>query len=199
MSPEPPAEPQIQANSKDQPTPTWLKRVPMITGVLAGLAGFLTVKSGNLSHQANYFSTQAVLHQERASDAWAEYQADSVKRHIDQIEVETGNISATEKATLTDEIKDLRNTRQSQTQATAHQEEALCNDDLAASDQRLSIKDMLDSYASVTTQLGIALASVAALTRKKSVFTVAVVIGLIAVVITAYALVEPMVVHLFHH
>ena len=65
-------------------TPLWLKRLPMITGLLAGLAGFLTVRSTNMSNQAIYHSNQAVLHQSLASDHWEEYQSDSVKRHIDE-------------------------------------------------------------------------------------------------------------------
>ncbi len=61
----------------------WIKHVALLTGVLAAVAGFLlTVRMTILTNDAIYLSNQAILAQTEASDAWAEYQADSIKARI---------------------------------------------------------------------------------------------------------------------
>ena len=62
--------------------PRWLKLVAMLTGVLAGVGGYLTIRSTNLSNEAIYWSTQAGLQQSKASDKWAEFQLNSIKARI---------------------------------------------------------------------------------------------------------------------
>lgn len=169
----------------------------MITGVLAGLAGFLTVRSANMSNQANYNSTMAVLHQTQSSDAWAEYQSDSMKRHIDETALMATVSDPAAKEVLTTEISDFRS-RQARAQIKATDEASLRDEELANGQQKLKQKNLLD-YAGVTSQLGIALASVAALTRKRVAFNVGVIVGLLAMAITAYALIEPYIARLFSH
>ncbi len=181
------------APAKEDAAPLWMKRVPMITGVLAGLAGFLTVKGANLSNQAIYRSNQAVLHQATASDKWAEYQADSIKRHIDQTALKVGVADPAAKADLEKEQTDLK-ARQPGIRDLAVAEEAVREQELKEGEKRLAVKDLLD-YAGVAAQLGIALASVAALTKKKEAFSVGLFVGVLAVAITAYALISPYFIH----
>jgi hypothetical protein len=175
-------------------TPVWMKRVPMITGVLAGLAGFLTVRSANMSNQAIYNSNQAVLHQAQASDAWAEYQAESLKRHMDQVAIKTSRLDASTQQDLEAEIKKMRD-RQDQLTVTAKAEETLRAEELNNGQQKLAVKDLLD-YAGVAAQLGIALASVAALTRVRPAYHLGIFIGAIAIAITVYALAGSYIAHL---
>jgi Domain of unknown function (DUF4337) len=177
--------------------PTWMKRVPMVTGVLAALAGFLTVRSTNMTNLANYNSTQAVLHQAQSSDAWNEYEADSLKRHMDENALRTSNLDAATQQALTNEITGLRKKQDlelPEANSQAQQRDA----ELFNSKQKLAIKDMLD-YAGMAAQVAIALASVAALTKKSAAYHVGVVIGLIAILITGYAMVQPYLAHLLHH
>src|SRR5438477_12047665 len=103
----PPAGHPASDNADDPSAPAWLRRVPLLTGVLAALAGFLTVRGANLSNQAIYHSNQGVLHQAQASDAWAEYQANSIKARIAETSLLTAT-DATVKETLTAQAKDLR-------------------------------------------------------------------------------------------
>ena len=63
-------------------TPDWIKQVAVLTGVLAAISGYLTVRSTMLTSDAIYASGRAILAQTQSSDAWAEYQADSVKAHV---------------------------------------------------------------------------------------------------------------------
>jgi hypothetical protein len=156
----------------------------MITGVLAGLAGFLTVRGANTSNEAIYNSNQAVLHQAMASDAWAEYQADSIKRHINENSLLTGNPGPAARATIEAQIGTLRD-RQDKLVITAKAEEALKAEQLQNCHQKLAIKDLLD-YAGVAAQLAIALASIAALTRVRPAYYLSIAIGAVAIAITAY-------------
>ena len=184
-------------NPPGNATPLWLKRLPMVTGLLAGLAGFLTVRSANMSNQAIYKSNQAILHQSLASDQWEEYQADSVKRHVDENSMRIGVTDPVARKTIEDEIKSLQ-TRQVTTKLKAEDETQLRVQELQNGSETLATKDMLD-YAGVGAQLGIALASVAALTKKQAAFHVGLFAGAIAVAVTGYAIITPYLVRFFAH
>ena len=184
----------IEQTSPEKPTPLWIKRLPMITGVLAGLAGFLTVKQSNLSNDAIYRSNQAVLFQAKASDAWAEYQANSVKKHIDIAAIRTA-ADPVVKQELETESKALLD-RQGPLGDQAKDREMSRDNELRQGQARLEEKDML-SYAGVTAQLAIALASVAALTRSKAAFHVCVGAGALGILITGYAILGEILRH-FH-
>jgi len=191
----------VQQNNSDSTasssTPVWMKRVPMITGVLAGLAGFLTVRSANMANQANYNSTQAVLHQAQSSDAWNEYEADSLKRHIDENSLRIGIADPAVKQSVEAEISDLK-TRQDLKKPEAEFEAKLRDQEVENSEHKLLVKNFLD-YAGVAAQLGIALASIAALTRKQIAYHFGLAAGAIAIAVTGYALVWPYVAHLIGH
>ena len=174
------------ANAAAAPGPRWLRYVAVLTGVLAALGGFLTVRSTNLSNEALYHSTQAVMCQTRASDAWAEYQANSVKARIIETQLTTGGGDAAAREALRSADAELRE-RQPALQATARQMEQQRESLLAAGQRRLAEKDLL-GYAGMATQLAIALASVAALIRRPSAFVVAIACGAAGVAITAFAL-----------
>jgi hypothetical protein len=181
----------------DSSAPVWMKRVPMITGVLAGLAGFLTVRSANMSNQAIYNSNQAVLHQALASDFWTEYQADSLKRHQDRTALMIPNLDPANRSELESEIKTMRE-RQDNLTNQAKAEETLRAQELDDGRQKLAIKDLLD-YAGVAAQLGIALASVAALTRVRAAYYLGIAFGALGMLITAYALAGSYIAHLVWH
>ena len=174
-------------STSEPSTPTWMKRVPLVTGILAALAGYLTVRQANLSNEAIYHSNQGVLHQARASDKWTQYQADSIKRHMDETALLIGISDPASKAKMEDQIKELREVRQPAEKADAEAAEKTRDDELEGGHARLRQKGLLD-YSGMSIQLGIALASVAALTKKYPAFAVAVVLGIFGIAITAYAL-----------
>jgi len=177
------------APDSDNATTTWLKRVPLLTGVLAALAGYLTVRGTNLANEAVYHSNQGVLFQAQASDAWAEYQAASVKARIVETVMLAMGTPATPDARekLAAEAKDLRE-RQPPARAKAEGFEKQRDGELKFGSKRLSERDML-AYAGMATQLAIALASVAALTRRREAFVVALFVGLAGIAITGYAMI----------
>ena len=62
----------------------WIKWVAATTAVLSALAAFGSVRSQGFANEALFHSNQAVLYQAQASDAWAEFQANSLKRHVNE-------------------------------------------------------------------------------------------------------------------
>jgi hypothetical protein len=68
-------------------------------------------------------------------------------------------------------------------------------ENLAQGQLRLAEKDF-DDYAGMAAQLAIALASIAALTRRPEWFTISVVVGIAAAGLTAFALLAHL--HVFH-
>ena len=181
------------AKPVDPASPKWMKRVPLITGVLAALAGYLTVRQSNLSNEAIYHSNQGVLMQAKASDKWAEYQANSIKARIVETTLDVGVSDPAAKQKLMAQSEKYR------TSQPALQDEALArehdrDEELTGGQRRLAIKDFLN-YAGVAAQLGIALASVAALTKRYPVFVTAIGVGLVGVAITVWAILSPMFGH----
>ena len=165
----------------------WIKQVAMLTGVLAAMAGFLDVRSTIITNNAIYESNQAILSQTEASDAWNEYEADSIKAHIVKTALATANnITAANRSALKTEETDLRD-RQDSIKQTANDKTAERDEHLKNGLKRLAEKDLL-GYAGLASQLGIALASVAALVRWRLPFIAGVCAGIIGLSIAVYAL-----------
>jgi hypothetical protein len=171
----PPTSPKliVKAAAEEATAPPWLRQVAMVTGVLAALGAFLTVRSTTLSNDAIYRSTRATLLQAQASDAWAEYQADSIKANGAQTELDV--------TAATQPGHDLAK------KADAQKLEQDRDGELANGEKLLAEKDII-GYAGMAGQFAIALASVAALTRRRPAFYAAVVFGLVAFGVTAYAM-----------
>jgi len=167
-------------------SPPWLKQVAMLTGVLAAFAGFLTVRGTNLANDAIYESNQAILAQAKFSDAWAEYQADSIKARVVETALAASSaVPPDKRASLEADAADLRSRQPKSKEAAT----ALADDrerHLKMGLRHLAEKDLL-GYAGLAAQLGIALASVAALVRMRTAFYAGIATGTIAIAITAYA------------
>ena len=181
------AEKLMHGGGSDEPPPRWVGYVALLTGILAGVAGFLTVRATALTNNAIYESNQAILEQAQASDAWAEFQAESIKARVIETQLAAaGGLDAQARASLQKDDKDFRD-RQPQLQGQAKSHEAARDTHLDLGNGLLAARDLL-SYAGLAAQLAIALASVAAMVRVRAAFDSAIVIGGIGVVIAVYAL-----------
>jgi hypothetical protein len=151
MSTAPPTQPKaiVAAAAAEPSAPPWLRQVAMVTGVLAALGAFLTVRSTTLSNDAIYRSTQATLLQANETE--------------------------------------FRN-RQPEKKADAQKYQDERDAQLVHGKQLLNEKDVV-GYAGMAGQFAIALASVAALTRRRPAFYAAVLFGLVAFAVTGYAMV----------
>lgn len=171
-----------------EPAPPWVAYVAMLTGVLAGVAGFLTVRATTLTNNAIYESNQAILAQAQSSDDWAEYQADSIKARIIETQITAAGsaLDPAARASLEAQDKDFRD-RQPKSQSAAQAKAEERDAHLAHGHDYLATRDLI-SYASLATELGIALASVAAMVRVRRAFDAAVLVGVTGIGIAAYAL-----------
>jgi hypothetical protein len=163
----------------------WMRYVAMLTGTLAAVAGYLTVRGTMLSNEAVFHSTKAVLFQAQASDSWAEYQADSIKARVTETAAETVS-NAAAVGQLGRQSGELRG-QQPAARKKAEGFEGDRDGELSQTGRLLMERDIVQ-FASMATQLGIALASVAALTKRKSLFTVGAIAGFIGLGFTGYAL-----------
>jgi isochorismate hydrolase len=173
-----------ERSASEGDAPGWLKQVAMLTGVLAAISGYLTVRSATLTNDAIYMSDRAILAQTQSSDAWAEYQADSIKARV----VETAILTAPNSPNLdalTKEAKELRD-RQPGLRKTATEKAAERDAHLKDGGKRLAERDQL-VYAGFAAQVGIALASVAALVKMRSIFYLGIGAGVVGVALMIHA------------
>ncbi len=178
-----------QVNNPQQASgPRWMRFIPLLTGILAAAAGFLTVRGADLANQAIYHSNQAVLYQAKASDTWTEYQADSIKARVVETTLTTGVGDQKARDALDAQSKDLR-ARQPPLKEAAQGLEKKREAELTVAGHRLSDKDIL-AYAGVAIQLGIVLASIAAITRQYALFVMGVFGGLAGLIIMVYGLIS---------
>ena len=140
-----------------------------ILAVMAATAGSLeTVEGGRAITQ----SSEAVLAQDKATDAWNEYQADSLKRHMLEIAVD-------EKAPSAEKFRDDANDqRKNQAKAREHALEA--QEDR---DRRLRESAMHEERhhwltgAATLIEIGIALSTVAIITSRRAFWYSAMLLG----------------------
>ncbi|HEY1506949.1 MAG TPA: DUF4337 family protein [Stellaceae bacterium] len=181
------AEKLIDGDKTDETTPKWVSYVALLTGILAGVAGFLTVRGTTLTNNAIYESNQAVLAQAQSSDSWNEYQAASIKARIIETQLSANpGLDAQSRTTLEAAAKGFRD-GQPKLQSDAQNFAKTRDDHLTQGTGMLATRDLI-SYAGLATQLGIALASVAAMVRARRAFDAAVLVGVIGVGIALYAL-----------
>ena len=147
-----------------------------VLAVLAATAGSLeTVEGGRAITE----SSGAVLAQNEATDAWNEYQADSLKRHMYDIAAENG---------LSHYHKDSGDERVAQDKARAHAQDAQKERDLKMLESaRHESRHHWLTGAATLIEIGIALSTVAIITRRQSFWLGAMGLGLMGMVLFAVA------------
>jgi hypothetical protein len=148
-----------------------------ILAVLAAAAGSLeTVENGRAITE----SSEAVLAQDKATDAWNEYRADSLKRHMYDIAAENG---------LSHFKKDSQDERGAQDKARglANGAEKERDAHVAASARHEERHHWLTAAATLV-EIGIALSTVAIITRRRPFWFTAMGLGVVGIVLfgTAY-------------
>ena len=147
-----------------------------VLAVLAATAGSLETVAGG---QAITESSEAVLAQNEATDAWTEYQADSLKRHMYDIAAENG---------LSHYRKDSVDVRDAQDKARAKAEEAEKERDLKTRESaRHESRHHWLTGAATLIEIGIALSTVAIITRRQPFWLGAVGLGMSGIVLFTVA------------
>jgi hypothetical protein len=147
--------------------------------VLAAFSGSLeTVEGGRALNS----TSEAVLAQDRATDAWSEYQADSVKKHVYGIAADSGgpNVDRYRKAEKENVDKQAR-IRKDATASEADRDRLLAES--AAHDKR---HQWLTGAATLF-EIGIAMSTVAIITRRHWLWFSALAFGAVGLVLLAMA------------
>lgn len=165
--------------------PAWFPYMAAVTGVLAAVAGFLVVHSGNLANQAMIDSSLSTRAQTKASDGWSEYQANSIKARIVETAILTASGDARKKLQAD---ADTFRARQPSIKAKAQQEE----DDAERYGRDVSLRMRQRArltYGMVAIQAAIGICSIAVMSKRHSAFYLSVLMSFIGVAITVYAFV----------
>lgn len=150
-----------------------------ILAVMAAAAGSLeTVEGGRAITE----SSEAVLAQDKATDSWNEYQADSLKRHM--YDIASGSAGAKAQAYAQEIAKD----RQSQNTARQKAEEAEKDRDLRLKESAMhEERHHWLTGAATLIEIGIALSTVAIITSRRTFWFAAMGLGCVGAVLFAFA------------
>ena len=150
-----------------------------VLAVLAAAAGSLeTVEGGRAITQ----SSEAVLAQDKATDSWNEYQADSLKRHMYEIASVAGGPKADEYA------KEIGKDREGQSKAREKAEDAEKDRDARLKESALhEERHHWLTGAATLIEIGIALSTVAIITKRRPFWFGAMGLGVIGMALFAVA------------
>ena len=155
-----------------------LRHVPLAAAALAVLAGLSSLLSARTGEAMLASRTEAVLSQSLATDAWNEYEADSLKAHLNESLVVVTTSSTTRRTLLTDASK--YRARQGPLKTKAQTSESQRDDDMRRSDVLERRKQVFD-IAVALFEISIVLTSVAAMVRQPSLFIFAAIVAVAAV------------------
>jgi hypothetical protein len=164
-----------------------LRLVPLIAATLAVLAGLSSLYGGRLSERILSLRNEAVLHEVRASDTWAEYQAESLKAHLYEV---GGTLAAQAKQNELSRREAGYRAEQGPLRVQARHSEAQRDEAMATSLSTERRKASIDVAVGLY-EIAIVLTSVAALTKQPWLIALAALLGLVAVVFDVRALVPP--------
>ena len=140
-----------------------------ILAVMAAAAGSLETVEGS---RAITQSSEAVLAQDKATDSWNEYQADSLKRHMYEIASVAGGPKAD------DYIREIGKDREGQNKARKKAQEAETDRDVRLRESALhEQRHHWLTGAATLVEIGIALSTVAIITSRRSFWYAAVGLG----------------------
>ena len=160
----------------------FISRVSITIAVLAVMAATVgsleTIEAGG----AITASSEAVLSQDKATDVWGEYQADSLKKHIYGIAADGGGAKAAKYAdTATEQVA-----KQAEVKKQALEDEAE-RDKLLAESRGHEHRHHWLTAAATLLEIGIAICTVAIITHRKPFWIGSLALGLGGLALTAMA------------
>jgi hypothetical protein len=150
-----------------------------VLAVMAAAAGSMETVEGGLAITA---SSEAVLSQDKATDSWNEYQADSLKRHMYGIAADQGGPNGAEFRKTAKE----QGEKQVEVRKRAAEDEAERDRLIRESAQHESRHHWLTGAATLI-EIGIALSTVAIITRRRPFWYGAMGLGLVGLVLAGVA------------
>lgn len=138
------------------------QRIALFSAVLATLGAIVSFLGGHTQNDALYYKNEAVLMKARASDSWAYYQAEDIKRHLSEAVATLAPASANAGAAYAKKYADRARALRAKAEAYDRKSE----DADAESRRALSPHTKL-AIAMTFIQVAIALASITALTKRR--------------------------------
>jgi hypothetical protein len=166
-------ESQEEREGSERPNP-WTMWLSLSTAVIAVLAAIASLEAGANANDAIVRKDDAILHQAKAADAWAHYQAASIKAVV----YATGAESASRAELATkwrEEAERERNGQRALKEEAEAEEERVAEMD-EKSGHKLHVHHQFAKSVTVF-QVSIALAAIAALTRRKPMWWVSLAVG----------------------
>jgi hypothetical protein len=152
----------------------WTKWLSLSTAVIAVLAAIASLEAGAYSNDAILRKDDAILHQSKADDAWAHYQAAGVKAVVYATQAETA-VKPEVAAKWSRESERERSEQKSIREEAESEQETVKEKDERA--QHLLHIHHHFAHAVTVFQVAIALAAIAALTRIKPMWWVSLLVG----------------------
>jgi hypothetical protein len=151
----------------------FISRVSITIAILAVMAASIgsleTIEAGGAITSAS----EAVLSQDRATDVWGEYQADSLKKHLYGLAADAGGANAGKYAGT---AKD-QGAKQAELKKQAQEDEAE-RDKLLATSRRHEHRHHWLTAAATLLEIGIAICTVAIITRRQAFWLGSIGLGL---------------------
>jgi hypothetical protein len=160
----------------------FISRVSITIAILAvlaaGVGSLETIEEGGAITAAS----EAVLSQDKATDVWGEYQSDSLKKHIYGLAADAGGTNAARyQSTAKEQVA-----KQAEVKKQAQEDEAE-RDKLLATSRRHEHRHHWLTAAATLLEIGIAICTVAIITRRRAFWLGSVGLGLAGVALFAVA------------
>jgi len=150
-----------------------------VLAVLAAVSGSLETLEGG---RALNSTSEAVLAQDRATDAWSEYQADSLKKHVYGIAADAGGASAARYRKAVKENSDKQNAIRVGAKADEADRDKLLGESAAHEKRHRWLTGSATLF-----EIGIAMSTVAIITRRHWLWLSALGFGAVGLVLLATA------------
>jgi Domain of unknown function (DUF4337) len=159
-----------------RPAGPWITWLSLSTAVIAVLAAIAALESGSYANDALVEKNDAILHQSRADDSWAYYQAKGVEATVYATQAEAASrpdLAARWSAEAEREKRERADLRQK-----AQDEERRVAEMERESSHSLHVHHQFAKSVTLF-QVAIALAAIAALTRRKPMWWVSLAMGVV--------------------
>ncbi|HEX7836919.1 MAG TPA: DUF4337 domain-containing protein [Kofleriaceae bacterium] len=169
-----------QGHGKAPAAPGWLRYLSLSTAMIAVFAAVASLESGASSNEAILAKSEAMLHQSKASDAWAFFQAKSLKATVSEGESEIIQDAKPERAAkFAEKAKGYRG-ESDEIKERAEKLERQVDDD---NERSKALMERHHGFAiSVTLlQIAIALSAIAALTRRKPLWFIGMAVSAVGI------------------
>jgi hypothetical protein len=158
-------------------SPSWTLSLSLSTAIIAVFAAIASLLSGSYANAAILAKNEAVLSQARASDQWAYYQAKGIKQTVYASQADAlAPTNPAQSSKLRDEASHYKD-EQAEVEKRARELEAKVEEAGKVADESLE-RHHLYAISVTIFQVAIALAAIAALTRRRPLWLVSLAVGL---------------------